>query len=113
MKKLAVYLLAVLPALAAQSQSFIAEQAGPGSFPIVSASGKPAPIYVDPNDYWLVHKAAELLQQDIGKVTGHNPDRLKSLPAPGQNAILIGSIDGSKAIASLAPTRKLTGKWEA
>src|SRR5580658_566135 len=34
------------------------------NFPIVSHNGDATPIYVDPNDHWLVRHSAELLQAD-------------------------------------------------
>src|SRR5580658_7251554 len=39
-------------------------------FPIVSHNGDATPIYVDPGDHWLVRHSAELLQDDIERITG-------------------------------------------
>ena len=47
----------------------ISEKNASGFFPIVSVSG-PTAIYVDEKDHWLMHKAAELLQQDLEMLTG-------------------------------------------
>ncbi|HSZ32612.1 MAG TPA: hypothetical protein VK772_04835, partial [Puia sp.] len=46
----------------------VQEKQASGYFPLVSNSGTSI-IYIDPKDYWLVHKAAELLQQDLLMLT--------------------------------------------
>ena len=106
MKRIQLLLLPILLTLSTFAQDF----------PIVSHNGDATPIYVDPNDHWLVRHVAELLQADIERVTGKRPALLHTLTnAP--NLIVIGSLDSS------ATTRKLmhdthaainqAGKWEA
>ncbi|HMH24678.1 MAG TPA: glycosyl hydrolase 115 family protein, partial [Puia sp.] len=87
------------------------------AFPVVSASATTA-IYVEETDHWLVQKAAALLQEDIRKVTGRQPEIVHVLPASALNLIIIGSLDSSALIARLAGERRingtdLKGKWEA
>jgi len=94
----------------------------PGAFPIVStgASGAPAlatSIYVSPDDDWLVHQSATLLQHDIQLVTGQTPEILSTLPHSG-NVVIIGTAGGCACLDSLAATHQLDldsikGKWEA
>jgi len=77
-----------------------------------------AVIYVDPSDYAVVQKSAELLQNDIEMVTGKKPGLVHKLPVQTGNIIIIGSIEKSSAISELIKNRKIntTGiknKWEA
>ena len=84
-------------------------------FPIASHNGDATPIYVDPNDHWLVRHSAELLQADIERVTGKRPALLHTL-TNSPNLIVIGSLDSSTTIRKLMHTRLPTsqaGKWEA
>lgn len=77
-----------------------------------------AVIYVDENDFDLVKKSAELLQQDVEMVTGKKIPISNTLKSASQTAIIIGTIDRSSAIKELIKTKKLSannikGKWEA
>src|ERR1700735_2957881 len=63
MKRIHLLLLSILLTLSTFAQDF----------PIVSHNGDATPIYVDPNDHWLVRHSAELLQADIERVTGKRP----------------------------------------
>ncbi len=99
------------------SQNIISEKNETGSFPLV-ASMQTASIYADDNDYWLVQKASEFLQQDIEKVTGQKPAITNSLSGLSKNVIIIGSIDQSSLIKKLVAEKKLNvskvnGKWDA
>jgi Glycosyl hydrolase family 115/Gylcosyl hydrolase family 115 C-terminal domain len=94
----------------------VAEKAESGYFSL-AFGGQTASIYVDEKDHWLMHRAAALLCDDIEKVTGQRPAILSSLPASAKNLIIIGSLDSSATIRSLAAARKinaasLQGKWE-
>jgi len=94
----------------------ISEKKDPGFFPIVSASGATA-IYVDPGDHWMMHRAAELFQQDLEKLTGRKAEILSALPASADNMIIIGSLDSSLIIKKLVAgkkiqTQNLSGQWE-
>ncbi|MDE5793918.1 MAG: glycosyl hydrolase 115 family protein [Muribaculaceae bacterium] len=75
-----------------------------------------SPIVYDTADYALVANVAQMLAEDICKVTGKNPDILTSLPK-GTNAILIGTLGHSRLIDDLAkkgiiPADSIHGGWE-
>ncbi len=57
----------------------IQEKHASGYFPLVSNSGSTL-IYIDPKDYWLVHKAAELLQQDLLMLTEKKSEIIFAMP---------------------------------
>jgi len=87
-----------------------------GYFPVVS-NLQTASIYVDPNDHWLMHKAAELLQQDVNLITGKKPEIISRLSPTSNRIIIIGSIDSSEIIQRLAAEKKINierikNKWE-
>lgn len=87
-------------------------------FPLVTRDQEVTPIYVDAQDYWLVKKSAELLQDDIERVTGFKPPILTTPPTtPLARLVIIGSRDHSTLIRQLLQTKRLsakqTGKWEA
>jgi len=90
---------------------FISETKQPNSFSLSNAM-----IYVDANDFPLVKKSAELLQQDIEMVTGRKIPITNKLPS--SSAIIIGSIQKSAGISQLIKQKKIntntiTKKWEA
>ena len=69
-EKLLIVVLIFLSSLRLSAQEMvIREKAESGFFPIVTVSGSTT-IYVDEKDHWLMHKAAELLQQDLEMLTG-------------------------------------------
>ena len=77
-----------------------------------------AVIYVDPNDFLLVKKSAELLQQDIEMITGKKLSIVNNISAVKANAIIIGSIEKSSFIKQLTLQKKINvssirDKWEA
>jgi hypothetical protein len=134
MRRVLVLLIATIFSwpVATYAQSFVLDNRSPGAFPIVtlpSSTGRSdtnpltsvqsAGILVSPEDDWLVHQAAKLLQQDIQMVTGQAPEIMTSLPTtPGKNFIIIGTVGGCKWIDSLAAAHRLDidsvkGKWEA
>ena len=87
-----------------------------GFFPIVSVLHATS-IYVNQKDHWLVHRAAELLQQDIQMLTGFKPEIISTLPLSADYIIIIGSLDSSEIINRLFLEKKinienLKGKWE-
>jgi len=108
MKRIFIFLLSCLTASTAGAQGF----------PIITRAFGATPIYVDPNDHWLVKKAAQLLQEDIEKVTGIKPPILDSTPTQFNSwRIIIGSMDSSRTIQLLMRQHwipaQLAGKWEA
>src|SRR5450432_726412 len=120
MKNTALFFFLVVLSMTSQTshaQDLVTDKKEANDFPIVSSSGVTA-IYASGDDYWLVHKAAELLQQDIKMITGHRPAILDTLPSSAGNLIIIGSLDRSPLIGRLGIEHKiaigpLTGKWEA
>ena len=116
MKKILLILLACAHTICLFAQQVIFTKNQTGAFPIV-AGKKATIIYVSANDHWLVQKAAALLQTDIEKVTGTQPDTIHAL-SQSTNIIIIGSLDRSPLIRQLVQTKKLQagnieGKWEA
>jgi len=98
--------------------AFAITTAAAQDFPLVSQQEGITPIYVDAQDHWLVKKAAELLQDDIERITGVKPPILTTLPAASvARLVIIGSRDHSALIQQLLKQNRLsskqTGKWEA
>jgi hypothetical protein len=130
MKKIFLYLLValpaltvlpaltILPALTAQSQDMVSDHSTGDDFPIVTGPNGITPIYIDPNDHWLVGKAASMLQEDIFRVTGFKPAIITDLSKGPRipNVIIIGSLDQSQLIQRLARQNmipaSLNGQWE-
>ena len=110
------FLIAVLfSSLATYAQGFITSK-NDGAF--VFASTEAVSICVDPNDDWLVNKAASLLQHDIELVTGKKPLIVTDLSSASKNTVIIGTINGSSLIKKLIIAKKIDvnsikGKWEA
>ncbi len=106
----AVLLCGVLPAGAAVEQT--------EGFPLYYR-GEAASLVVSDADYSQVLRAAGDLQEDVCRVTGETPDLITDGSAPGKYAVLIGSLDSSPMIQSLAEAGKLDaaeaiqGKFEA
>ena len=95
------------------AQRMIAEQKIGAAFTIIGS-----PVCVDENDAMLVRKAAGFLQSDIEMVTGRKPALLHTVPASGENIIVVGSLQGSGLIKKLIAAKKLNvsginNKWEA
>jgi hypothetical protein len=119
MKKCSVFIvfLSCFLLLKAEAQHFVAEKMQKGAFPVV-AGDHPAAICVDAYDYFLVTKAASLLQQDIQRVTDQKSAIVHEPGGGEQNIIVIGSLEKSALIQKLAEEKKidtssLSGKWEA
>ncbi|GGA90631.1 glycosyl hydrolase 115 family protein [Puia dinghuensis] len=108
MKKIFLVLLSALPVLTTAAQDF----------PLVSQTQGATPIYVDPQDHWLVKKVASMFCEDVERITGTKPLLLHTLPEVSiPRLIIIGSRDSSAIIRQLlekaALSAKQTGKWEA
>ncbi|MEN9685370.1 MAG: hypothetical protein RLZZ28_1156 [Bacteroidota bacterium] len=100
-----------------RAQAFIKEKNGQNSFVLANGSGT-ATLLIDTADYWLVQKAASLLQTDIEKVTDKKPVLQNTSTAAGKNVIIIGTINRSSLIQQLEKANKikldgLKDKWEA
>lgn len=88
----------------------------PGSFTVVNAK-ETATIYVDPNDWVGVLRAAKDLSNDIKDVTGKTPKVISDSEPAGHNVILIGTVGKSRIIDQLVAAHKIDvsaiqGKWE-
>ena len=72
-------------------------------------------IYVDSNDDALVQKAAQLLQEDIERVTGKKIAIVHSIADKEKKYIIIGTKDKSKVASLLLRAKKITVAtiWEA
>jgi hypothetical protein len=116
MKNTALFYFLVVFQMTAHAQEFVTDKNEGHAFPIVTSRGATA-IYTSGDDHWLVHKAAELLQQDIEMVTGRRPVILDTFPSAAGNLIIIGSLDRSPLAGRLADEHKIAagskGKWEA
>ncbi len=98
------------------AQSFVSDQKKSNYFPVVS-DNETASIYTDVNDYILVQKSAEWLQNDVKKATGKTLPILHSLASFRGNIIIIGSKEKSSAIRdllkkNLLKTKVIEGKWD-
>ena len=88
----------------------------PGSFAI--AQGRTlASIYVDPNDYAGVLRAARDLQADVARVTGRSPTVAEVGSDLGTHEIVVGTIGKNAVIDRLIRQRKIdvtaiAGQWE-
>ncbi len=86
------------------------------SFDLVQAGGT-ADLVVDPADYPVVKLAANLLADDVARVTGRRP-AVGENTAQGTRAVLIGTLGHSARIDDLARAGKLArldtlrGGWE-
>ncbi|OKS85873.1 glycosyl hydrolase 115 family protein [Mucilaginibacter polytrichastri] len=95
--------------------SYMLHQAVAKSFRI-AAAGKAAPIYVDPDDWKGVLRAADDLSDDVRKVTGTSSPVFKDKNFAGE-AILVGTIGKSHIIDRLIAEKKIDisaikDKWE-
>jgi hypothetical protein len=109
-------LVALASVAVSSAQQLISDKDSAGSFSIVS-NGIATTIYVDVNDYTVVKKVTQLLQQDIDAVTGIKPTVVNAL-STSKNIIIIGTLGKSTLIDQLAAAKKISidsinNKWEA
>jgi len=74
-------------------------------------------ILTDTADYTLIQKSAELVRQDIEKVTGYSPRIIHNIDKPYTNIIVIGTITRSALLKELAAGKELSfsslaNQWE-
>ena len=96
-----------------QAQQIVADNRTANSFSLDNAA-----IYSDTADFALVQKSAQLLQQDIERVTGKELSLIHTLDKPYTTLIVIGTVTNSPAIKEMARKKKIdispiAGKWEA
>ena len=92
------------------AQEIISDKQLPNSFSINNAV-----IHVDPNDFPLVKRSAELLQADIEMVTGKKIPIIYSIPDLSKQVIVIGCAERSSVITAWIKLRKIhppERKWE-
>ena len=83
-----------------------------GGFPFRGCS-----VVYDPEDFAVVANVAQMLVEDISKVTHKKPDLVSGKLPAGGDAILIGTLGHSRFIDSLAkegtiPADSIRGGWE-
>jgi hypothetical protein len=102
--------------LAIGQPSLLADKNDLHAFKLVD-SNKACVIAVDPVDYPGVILACSNLVTDIFKVTGARPDIIFTNQLPGCSAVIIGSVQKSRLIATLSSEKlininRITNKWE-
>ncbi len=86
--------------------SYVAYEKTEGAFPL-SVSGRPAPLYVRSEDHPGVIRVARLLQADLARVTGAEPELLvDSLPSV-KEMLVIGTLGCNPIIDQLVHDKKL------
>lgn len=100
------------------AQELVTTTPATNAFPFVTATGA-ASLLIDTADDALVGKAARMMQQDAGTVTGISPRLVTSLPAGNNNnVVIIGTVNKCSFLQPLINSKKidigqLAGKWEA
>lgn len=94
----------------------VADRSEANALPLI-ASGKPAPVYVDPADFPGVRRAAADLCADVERVSGLKPALIAETAPHGETVVLVGTLGRSALINRLVATGKvatgdLAGKWE-
>lgn len=94
---------------------YVQDSPSPDAFRIVE-NGKTASIYIDPDDWKGVLRAADDLGDDVRKVSGTASEVIKELK-PASGSIIIGTIGKSRIIDQLIDKKKINvsqvkGKWE-
>jgi endo-1,4-beta-D-glucanase Y len=98
-------------------QRFVEYAESTGGFRIAGA-GSAAAIYVDPDDFPGVIRAAGDLQADIARVTGTTPAVVHDPARLGAGGIVVGTVGKCRVIDGMIRDGRLTpapivGKWEA
>ena len=124
MKRLWLGLFCMMLAMAMYAErndSFpkVSEKWVDGYFPLVETSGV-ATIYLDSNDYPVVGISAEMLADDVERVTGKRPSLMKTGSWKEMSrgvAVVAGTLGQSKLIDRLVEKKlihveDIKGKWE-
>ncbi len=101
---------------ATAQDSYVQTTPQPGGFAIVESKSA-ANIYVDPNDFPGVPRAAGDLQADIARVTGASAPIVTDPAKLAGRAIIIGTLGHSRVVDRLVRDGKIdaspiAGKWE-
>jgi hypothetical protein len=102
---------------AGAAENLIVEAAGPGAFPLVRNKDA-TPLYLDPDDFAGVLRAAGDLQSDFERVTGIKPILVTNGIPAGKVAVIIGTLGKSSLLDAMVKAGKfdgngIAGKWEA
>jgi hypothetical protein len=102
--------------ISCKGKAYLSNEKGEGSFPLSSA-GRSAPLCVSGKDFPGVIRVAGLLRGDLSRVTGAAPLICLDEPAPGTEAVLIGTVGHSPLLDPLIHAGKfdasdLAGKRE-
>ena len=102
---------------ASNSATYISVKNREGSVRL-SVSGHSTPLCVSSKDYPGVVRVAQLLQADIGRVTGAKPDLFVDEIPLAREVVIIGTLGHSPVIDQLAQNKRFNrasvdGKWEA
>jgi hypothetical protein len=104
-------------AWAAGVAAYIATQDGPGRFAL-AVDGQPAPWFVSSEDYPGVSRVARMLQTDVGRVVGAEPQLSTGDDKPaGKAVVIVGTLGRSELVDRLAASgmldvRGFAGRWE-
>ena len=116
MKRTIMLLCGLMTVLAISAINFpnVTEKPKDGCFPLVSADGV-ATICTDARDYSVVGITAEMLADDVERVTGRRPMVCHELPKKA--AIVAGTLGKSRLINQVVKSQKIDvsgirGKWE-
>src|ERR1700722_19736528 len=117
MKKLTI-LLAALTALSlkAADSAWVRDTYENGDFKLVQGA-QLAPVCVAPGDFECVRLAANLLADDVERVTGHKPVVVTGSERVNGSAVIVGTLGQSPLIDRLVAAGKLdakqiVGQWE-
>ncbi len=102
--------------VAADGPNFVADTLTDGDFQLVDGEVL-ADVFVDSTDHAVVKHAAQLLAEDVQRVTGRQPRVIHDAAALGASAVLIGTLGDSPLIDSLIArcnidTASIRGQWE-
>lgn len=97
------------------SQVTVTEQSMGDDFPITEDSS--TPIIVSPKDGITIGKVAQLLAEDIARVTGNTPNVLTTDKPKGRNVIIVGTTENNPLIdrlenEGLLDVSAIRGGWE-
>ncbi|MGH7497200.1 MAG: glycosyl hydrolase 115 family protein [bacterium] len=112
----AFFFAAAQTTFAVDDASYVATTNSKGRFAL-SASGRPAPLYVSAQDYPGVIRILKHLQADIGRVTSTAPEVYIDKIPTAREVVLVGTLGKSPVIDKLAQSKKLAvaniaGQWE-
>ncbi len=111
MKRLLSLCLILLTVVYVRANTVV-EKVSHAGFPL-----KGCAVVYDSADFDVVANVAEMLSEDIGRVTGTKPDVTAASVAAGSDVIVIGTLGRSSLIDGFAragkiPAEKIAGAWE-